>query len=117
MLIKKIVAKNIITQYHSEKDAEAAEAFFNNQFQKRNDDNRVFEPIEIDSLQITTEKISVLEVCHQLKNDLSKTAVRRLIESGAVQINGEKSTDPLADFLVEKETKIKIGKRDFFELK
>lgn len=117
MLIKKIVAKNIITQYHSEKDAEAAEAFFNNQFQKRNDDNRVFEPVEIDSLQITTEKISVLEVCHQLKNDLSKTAVRRLIESGAVQINGEKSTDPLADFLVEKETKIKIGKRDFFELK
>lgn len=117
MLIKKIVAKNIITQYHSEKDAEAAEAFFNNQFQKRNDDNRVFEPIEIDSLQITTEKISVLEVCHQLKNDLSKTAVRRLIESGAVQINGEKSTDPLADFLVEKETKVKIGKRDFFELK
>lgn len=117
MLIKKIVAKNIITQYHSEKDAEVAEAFFNNQFQKRNDDNRVFEPVEIDSLQITTEKISVLEVCHQLKNDLSKTAVRRLIESGAVQINGEKSTDPLADFLVEKETKIKIGKRDFFELK
>lgn len=117
MLIKKIVAKNIITQYHSEKDAEAAEAFFNNQFQKRNDDNRVFEPVEIDSLQITTEKISVLEVCHQLKNDLSKTAVRRLIESGAVQINGEKSTDPLADFLVEKETKVKIGKRDFFELK
>lgn len=117
MLIKKIVAKNIITQYHSEKAAEAAEAFFNNQFQKRNDDNRVFEPIEIDSLQITIEKISVLEVCHQLKNDLSKTAVRRLIESGAVQINGEKSTDPLADFLVEKETKIKIGKRDFFELK
>lgn len=117
MLIKKIVAKNIITQYHSEKAAEAAEAFFNNQFQKRNDDNRVFEPIEIESLQITTEKISVLEVCHQLKNDLSKTAVRRLIESGAVQINGEKSTDPLADFLVEKETKIKIGKRDFFELK
>lgn len=117
MLIKKIIAKNIITQYHSEKDAEAAEAFFNNQFQKRNDDNRVFEPVEIDSLQITTEKISVLEVCHQLKNDLSKTAVRRLIESGAVQINGEKSTDPLADFLVEKETKIKIGKRDFFELK
>ena len=117
MLIKKLVAKNIITQYHSEKEAEQAEEFFNNQFQKRNDDNRVFEIIEIDSFNFENDKITLLDVCHQLKKDLSRNAIRRLIESGAVQINGEKKMDAFDDFELKTETKIKIGKRDFFELK
>ena len=43
--------------------------------------------------------------------------MRRLIESGAVQINGEKKMDPLSNFSLENGVKIKIGKRDFFELK
>ena len=116
MLIKKLVAKNIITQYHSEKEAEQAEEFFNNQFQKRNDDNRVFEIIEIDSFNFENDKITLLDVCHQLKKDLSRNAIRRLIESGAVQINGEKKMDAFDDFELKTETKIKIGKRDFFQL-
>lgn len=117
MLIKKLVAKNIITQYHTIKEAETAEEFFNNQYQKRNNEDRVFDVIEISSLMVENEKINLLEICHQLKNDLSKTAVRRLIESGAVQINGEKKMDPLSNFSLENGVKIKIGKRDFFELK
>ncbi|WP_413533652.1 tyrosine--tRNA ligase [Empedobacter brevis] len=116
MLIKKLVAKNIITQYHNEVEAEKAEEFFNNQFQKRNDENRVFEKVEIDSLTFENEKVTLLDVCHQLKNDLSRNAIRRLIESGAVQINGDKNIDPFEDFVVESGNKIKIGKRDFFEL-
>ncbi|MGV0924178.1 tyrosine--tRNA ligase [Empedobacter tilapiae] len=116
MLIKKLVAKNIITQYHSEIEAEYAEEFFNNQFQKRNDENRVFETVKIDSLNFENDKITLLDICHQLKKDISKTAVRRLIESGAVQINGEKNIDPLSDFILDSGIKVKIGKRDFFEL-
>lgn len=115
MLIKKIVAKNIIAQYHSEQDGREAEEFFNNQFQKRNDENRVF--VEIKTEELILENKTLLEICHQLKNDLSKTAVRRLIESGAVQIDGEKKLDPLFVLESKKSTKIKIGKRDFFELK
>ena len=114
MNIKKIIAKNIITQYHSVEFAEDAEQFFNNQFQKRNDENRIFETIKIETLGLVSS--SLLEVCHLLKSDLSKSAVRRLIESGAVQINGEKFVDPLHCFKLVSETKIKIGKRDFFQL-
>jgi len=62
-------------------------------------------------------EITLLDVCHQLKKDLSRNAIRRLIESGAVQINGEKKMDAFDDFELKTETKIKIGKRDFFELK
>ena len=114
MNIKKIIAKNIITQYHSVEFAEDAEQFFNNQFQKRNDENRIFETIKIETLDLVSS--SLLEVCHLLKSDFSKSAVRRLIESGAVQINGEKFVDPLHCFKLVSETKIKIGKRDFFQL-
>ena len=114
MNIKKIIAKNIITQYHSVEFADDAEQFFNNQFQKRNDENRIFETIKIETLDLVSS--SLLEVCHLLKSDLSKSAVRRLIESGAVQINGEKFVDPLHCFKLVSETKIKIGKRDFFQL-
>ncbi|MGV0964843.1 tyrosine--tRNA ligase [Empedobacter falsenii] len=117
MLIKKLVAKNIITQYHSDKEAEQAEEFFNNQFQKRNDEDRVFESIKISSLNFENDKITLLDICHQLKKDLSRNATRRLIESGAVQINGEKNMDAFGNFVLKTETKIKIGKRDFFELK
>ncbi len=117
MLIKKLVAKNIIIQYHSVNEAEQAEEFFNNQFQKRNDENRVFEVVKISSLNFENDKITLLDVCHQLKKDLSRNAIRRLIESGAVQINGEKNMDAFGDFLLKTENKIKIGKRDFFELK
>ena len=114
MIIKKMVAKNIITQYHSVNDAIAAEEFFNNQFQKKNDDNKLFVSIAKSSLMITTS--SVVEICHQLKKDSSKTAIRRLIESGAVQVNSIKITDPLEEVKLISDTKIKIGKRDFFNI-
>jgi tyrosyl-tRNA synthetase len=114
MIIKKMVAKNIITQYHSVNDAIASEEFFNNQFQKKNDDNKLFVSIAKSSLMITTS--SVVEICHQLKKDSSKTAIRRLIESGAVQVNSIKITDPLEEVKLISDTKIKIGKRDFFNI-
>ncbi|WP_313580804.1 tyrosine--tRNA ligase [Chishuiella sp.] len=114
MLIKKIIAKNIISQYHSIIDAEEAEQYFNNQFQKRNNENRIFESIKISDLLINES--TLLEICHQLKNDVSKTAIRRLIESGAVQINGIKITDPTSVIDLIKSTKVKIGKRNFYEL-
>ena len=114
MNIKKLIAKNIISQYHSIELANDAEQFFNNQFQKRDDENRVFEAVNIETFN--NQSLTILEICHHLKNSVSKTAVRRLIESGAVQINGEKIIDPLQDLKLVSGTKIKIGKRDFYEL-
>ncbi|UHO39115.1 tyrosine--tRNA ligase [Chryseobacterium capnotolerans] len=116
MNIKKLVAKNIISQYHNDKAAENAELFFNNQFQNKNFDEKSFEPVSINMLNHHQLKITVLELCHQLKNDLSKSAVRRLIQSGGVQINMIKMMEPDTKIELVKETKIKIGRRNFFEL-
>lgn len=117
MKIKKLIAKNIITQYHSEEEATKSELFFINQFQSKNAESKSFVPILIHSLEIKTESISLIELCSKIKTEISKSANRRLIESGAVQINTIKITDPNAVVEIKMNTKIKIGKRDFYELK
>lgn len=116
MNIKKLIAKNIICQYHNEDAAKDAEQFFNNQFQNKNFEEKSFEPVLINNLNHTHNKTTVIELCHQLKNDISKSAVRRLIQSGGVQINSVKITEPDEEIELVKNIKIKIGKRGFFEL-
>lgn len=116
MNIKKIIAKNIISQYHDTASAENAEQFFINQFQNKNFEEKVYEPVVIGSLNSIEKRISLVELCHQLKSDLSKSAVRRLIENGGIQINTTKITDSNEEIELIPQTKIKIGKRGFFEL-
>lgn len=116
MNIKKIIARNIISQYHNAEAAENAEIFFNNQFQNKNFDKKSFEPVSISTLHHVQKKTTVLELCYQLKNELSKSAVRRLIESGGVQINSAKIINPDQEIELTQEIRIKIGKRNFFEL-
>lgn len=116
MNIKKLIAKNIISQYHDAASAENAEQFFINQFQNKNFEEKVYEPVSIDSLKSSRNKVSIVELCHQLKSDLSKSAARRLIENGGIQINSTKITDSNEEIELIPQTKIKIGRRGFFEL-
>lgn len=116
MNIKKLIAKNIISQYHDPDSADNAEQFFINQFQNKNFEKKMYEPVAIGSLKSMENRISLVELCHQLKNDLSKSAIRRLIESGGIQINTIKITDADEKIELIPQTKIKIGRRGFFEL-
>lgn len=116
MNIKKLIAKNIITQYHTAESAENAEEFFTNQFQNKNFEEKSFEPVFIANLHHSQNKIMLIELCHQLKNDLSKSAIKRVIESGGIQINNMKLTNSNEEIEIIPSMKIKIGKRNFFEL-
>lgn len=116
MNIKKIIAKNIISQYHDEKKADKAEEFFVNQFQNKNFEKKSFVPVLISSLENKSDQMALIDLCAFIKNDITKSANRRLIENGAVQINNLKITNPYELIELKKETKIKIGKRNFYEL-
>ena len=116
MKIKKLIAKNIITQYHDKDSAEQAEEFFTNQFQSKNLESKSFTSIMISSLKNEKNEMTLINLCSLIKNDITKSANRRLIESGAVQINNEKIINPFEIIALEKKTKIKIGKRNFYEL-
>lgn len=117
MNIKKIIAKNIITQYHNEEEAQKAAEFFINQFQNKNFEEKNYEGVLVSSIQTENETISLIDLCVHLKEGLSKSAIRRLIESGAVQIDNIKNTEPYTLIELKMGTKIKIGKRSFYELR
>lgn len=116
MNIKKLIAKNIITQYHTKEAAESAEKFFTNQFQNKNFEEKAYEQVFIHSLNHIQNKMTLAELCHQLKGSESKSFIQRFIKNGGIQINNIKMTDPNEEIELIKETKIKIGKRSFFEL-
>lgn len=117
MNIKKSIAKNIITQYHNVEEAQKAEDFFIKQFQNKNFEDKNYEGVLISSIQNENETISLIDLCVHLKEGLSKSAIRRLIESGAVQIDNIKNTEPYTIIELKMGTKIKIGKRAFYELR
>lgn len=116
MDIKKRVTKNIITQYHDQSAAGLAEEFFSNQFQNKNVEEKVYKPISLALFQSQENRMTAIELCSRLKSNLSKSAIRRMIQSGGIQINHIKITDPDQEIELLLQTKIKIGKRDFFEL-
>ncbi|WP_339327415.1 tyrosine--tRNA ligase [Tenacibaculum piscium] len=117
MEIKKIIAKNIIKQYYNEQAAKDAELFFINQFQSKKAENKAYHPVSLKSIQAKENIITLTNLCSFLKNDLTKSAIKRLIISGAIQVNSQKITDPQTNISLIKEMKIKIGKRSFYELK
>ena len=116
MQIKKMIARNIISQYHDADAAQVADDFFNAQFQRKNAAGKVFEPININEISKENDARSLVELCHLIKQEETRSAIKRLIESGAVEVNHEKITDLQAIIKVVKGTKIKIGKRAFYEL-
>lgn len=116
MNIKKTIAKNIIKQYHNDKAAKEADDFFSKQFQNKSFEEKVFEPIPLNTIQTENGTITLLDLCFQLKAGLSKSDIRRLIEHGAVQMNETKIIQPFIEIELKSETKIKIGKRSFYKL-
>ena len=112
----KKVAKSIVRQYHSQQEADEAEAFFYKQVQQKGFDDKAFTPVKIGDVFAGVQEMTLLDVCAKLNAEESKSALRRLIESGAVSVNGEKQTDCYAKIQPTSGTKFKIGKRAFFEL-
>lgn len=116
MEIKKKIAYNIVEQYHSPEDANAAQQFFYKQVQQRGFDTKEFMAVKWEDLTNAAE-ITLLDLGVALQPEQSKSAMRRLIESGAVSVEGEKVVNPL--FKLEKSAngiKIKIGKRGFYNV-
>lgn len=116
MEVKKLIAKNIVAQYHSWEEAQLAEEFFLNQFQNRNLEEKVFEQVSISSIAGVDGMLQLIELCCHLKSELTKSAIRRLIESGAVKVNSEKVIEQFIPIALKTGTKITIGKRGFYEL-
>jgi tyrosyl-tRNA synthetase len=103
MLLKKRLAKEIVTQLHGAEAAREAEEHFTKVFQKREAPEEMPEARSGELLQMLVDKGIVK----------SKSEGRRLIAQGAVDIDGKKATNP--NEIVPKGSIIKVGKRDYLK--
>ncbi len=117
MGIKKRLAANIVEQYHGEEAAKNADLFFYNQFQNKDHNARSYIPLNISKIFGEKAKIGIVDICRNIRPELSKGEIRRLIHGQAVKIDGDKINDPLLEIKrpePNNEMRVQIGKANLY---
>ena len=109
--LKMQLARELVTFYHSKKDAEKAEQEFVNMFQKKE------LPDEIDTKKLKESKWNIVDLITETGLVSSKSDGRRMVEQGAVKIDGEKSTSIEEEIDISSEKLLQVGKRKFLKVK
>ncbi|WP_211236703.1 hypothetical protein [Sporocytophaga myxococcoides] len=74
-------------------------------------------PVTIITTTCSEKQIQLIDLCKIIKKSESKSNLKRLIESGSVTINGIKIMDIYSKVSLDiLPVKMKIGKRDYFQL-
>ncbi|MFH1754923.1 MAG: tyrosine--tRNA ligase, partial [Candidatus Latescibacterota bacterium] len=112
--VKRELAKDIVTQYWGEDDAERAEAHFN----KIHVEGDVPEDLDKISLAGEEEGLWIVKALTGAGLCDSASQARRMIQQGAVSIDGEKLQD-IEHRLIKRQDEyvIRVGKRRFIALK
>ena len=104
------LAKLIVAKYHGEKAAEESAADFDKVFSKKE------APDNPDELHVPEKEIWIAELLKRAGAASSTNEAKRLIEQGAVSIDGEKITDFNLKLLVKKGSLLKAGKKKFVKI-
>jgi len=108
------LAKEIVKLYHSEELADRAEADFIQQFSLKELPETIPE-FKIDS-DLAKNKIRIATLLQLTGLVDSSSEAKRLIVQGAVKVNREKISDPVAEIVVESGLILQAGKRKFIKL-
>ncbi len=109
---KEELASEIVRRYHGEKAAAAAREKWENIFSKKE-----ISGSDIPELKLKIKKISAIDLVLAAKTVKSKSEAGRLIEQGAVQINGQAVKDMRKTVELKGGETVKIGKKNFFRIK
>jgi len=109
--IKIRLAKEIVTLYHSKKEAEKAEENFVKQFSKKE------LPEDIKEIKVSKSQTAVVALILDLGFASSKSEARRLIDQGALKIDGAVIGDREAVVTPINGLIIQVGKRRIAKLK
>lgn len=110
MEAKKKLAEDIVSQYHGEKPAHAARRDFENKFQKR-------DPFTELKLETRSFKDNLCDFLISEKICPSKSEYRRLIEQGAIEVNGNRIKELEFKLEPSKEYRVKVGKKRFLRVR
>jgi len=110
MEAKVALAREIVARFHGAAAARGAEEGFRRRFSAKefpDDAPRVEIPAGSGPADLATV------VSRASRTFTSKSAARRLIAQGGVEVNGERATDPAAVLAPAGEYRLKIGKKEF----
>lgn len=110
--LKRELARNLVTIYHSAEAAIQAEEEFDRIFIKKD------LPDEIEEFSIDTGMtgINIIDLLSLVKLVSSKGEARRLVAQGGVSIDGEKIMEISTSVIVSSPVVLKVGKRRFIRL-
>ncbi len=111
--LKRRLARQLVTMYHDERAAIAAEEEFDRIFVKKDLPDEVPET----SLQTDEAAIGIVRLLTDTRMVPSNSEARRMIEQGGVSVDGVRVTDQNAVIDLSKEVIIKVGKRKFLRVK
>ena len=104
------LAKKIVAPYHGEAAAKKEAEGFDRVFSKKEN------PDNPDELKITDKEIWIVDLLKKAGAVSSTSDAKRLIEQGAVSIDGQKITDFNTKLLVTKGSLLKAGKKKFIKI-
>ena len=107
--IKMKLAKEIVTLYHGENEAQKAEERFKAVFQK----GQI--PTDIDTISVSKQDLDIARLLVSNNIVKSKNELRRLVSQGGVKINDSK-IDDLSSIKLEIDMIIQIGKKKFIRI-
>ncbi|MBN2541858.1 tyrosine--tRNA ligase [bacterium] len=108
MELKKELAWLLVRTYHSQEEADKAQAYFKEVFQKGE------MPENMKEISYPKgEKVWIIKILSDGDLVSSNSEARQLIKSGAVKIENEKILDENAEIPINEKTMIKVGKRRF----
>jgi tyrosyl-tRNA synthetase len=110
--IKRRLARELVTLYHSADDAKAAEAEFDKIFVNKDipDSIPIFRPTSEQLKNVTSLTAATQAVT-------SNTEARKLILAGGLYIDGQRVNDPNSPVPDKDEFILKVGKRKFYKIK
>ena len=108
MLLKKRLAKILVSEFHGAEAGQKEEEYFTRVFQERR------EPEEVRKIPFQDAFADVPLMLIAIGFAKSQSEAKRLIAQGAVEIDGKTVTEP--SYEIHKGSKIRVGKRRFAEL-
>jgi tyrosyl-tRNA synthetase len=114
MELKKALAYAIVQKFWGKKDADEAQVAFEHLFQKKDFDYA--QEIALSELAEPGTTILIMDLLKKINAASSSSEMRRLIEAGAVSIDGIKIVDFKAQVLLKPGTPVKVGKHKFYKV-
>lgn len=109
--VKAELAGLIVETYYSKEEADQAAGEFDKVFSKGE------QPSKMPIVKLETRDIRVDDLLMDCKLTTSRSAARRLIEQGAVEISGKKISDPFKTIQIQDDMIIQVGKRNFVKIR